>query len=154
MEEKKIQAINLSVKILNIKLDDYKIVDVVPAIIVNKLNKEKIQFEFNIEMNTNLIKKNIHIVLTTQLFADEEKKINLGYIKSSGDFEVLNIEDITKGFDGKVPNVIFANFIGVLLSTTRGFLILKSEGTIIEGVYMPMMNPMNFFPQTTVEAKK
>lgn len=147
MEENKLQEINLSVKILTIKLDDFKLAEVVPAVLVNNFNKDKIQFEFNIGMNLDLVKKNIHIDLSTQLFADEEKKINLGFLKTSGDFEVANIEDIVKGYEGKVPNVILASLIGVLLSTSRGFLILKSEGTIMEGVIMPIMNPLAFFPK-------
>ncbi|UPT66903.1 MAG: hypothetical protein M0D57_21160 [Sphingobacteriales bacterium JAD_PAG50586_3] len=91
------------------------------------------------------------ITLSTNFFAEIEKTTKLGQITSSGTFEIYNIDQIVSMHDGKIPNIILANFIGVVLATTRGFLILKTESTIMSGVIMPIINTMSFFPQTTSE---
>lgn len=147
MEAKDLSHINLVSNILDIRLVDCKIAETVPASLVGKLNKDKVQFQFNIEIRTDLVKKTFFVRLNTQLYADEAKTINLGHLISEGEFGILNLDEIITTFEGKVPNIIFANFVGVVIGTSRGFLITASKGTLMEGIFMPMINPLTFFAQ-------
>lgn len=150
MEAKEIQPqLNIISKIKDLKLIECKIVDTVPAILVGKLDKDKVQFEFNFGIRLDIVKKSISIILDTNIYADEAKTINLGVIKSEGEFEVQNLDEILSTFENKIPNLILANFIGVLVGTTRGFLVDKSKSTILEGIFLPMIHPLNLFPQQT-----
>lgn len=147
MEKKKLQEISLTMKIIDLKLVGFSALnDLPPDFAETGIEKDKIQFEFNVRMHTDSANKNrIQIDLKTNFYADLEKKIILGNLNSSGDFEVLNLNEIKKDFNGKIPNVVLANLIGIVLSTSRGFLILKSIGTVMEGILMPIMNPNMFF---------
>lgn len=146
--EKTTAEINLSIKILNIVLEEFYLKDKLPIEVAKSLNKDKIQFEFNVGMNVDAAKKTITIELNTNFFDEEKKKNNIGHMNSKGIFEISNLDDIISKTEGKLPNVVLASLIGIAISTTRGFLILKSEKTFMEGVIMPVINPMSFFQQS------
>lgn len=145
--EKPTDKIELSTKIIDLSLNsiDIKGASNFDASILS--DKSKFQFEFNVNMNFDLGKKLLSITLTTNFFADIEKTISLGKMSSSGIFEIYNIDQIISMHEGKIPNIILANFIGIVLATTRGFLILKSENTIMSEVIMPIIDTMSFFQQ-------
>jgi hypothetical protein len=142
--------INLQLKILNFQMEDFALVERLPVALAKSLDKSKIQFEFNVGMNVDLAKKQIVVNMNTNFFAEEEKKNNIGHINTRGAFEVNNIDEIISKANGQMPNVIFATLIGVTLSTTRGFFLLKSENTFMEGTMIPIMNPMSFFNSAPV----
>jgi hypothetical protein len=148
MKENKLKEINLSLRILNIQLKDFNALKILPPELAEiGIIKDKVQFEFNVESRLEIEKGRIGINLNVSFFAEEEKKTNLGNLESSGDFEVLNMSDIVKDFDGKIPNVILATLIGIVISSSRGFLVLKSVGTLMEGIIMPVINANSFFPK-------
>ena len=148
MKEKEIRKISLSMKIIDIKLVEFSILkDLPPNYADTGLDRGKVQFEFNVNIHIDALNETIRIELNTIFYAEEEKKTVLGNLSSSGDFKALNIAEIIKDFKGKFPNVVLASLIGVVLSTSRGFLILKSVGTIMEGIIMPIINPNIFFPK-------
>lgn len=147
MNAKEISPISLISKIKDLKLLEYQIAETVPSSLVGKLDKDKVQFEFNIGIRMDIVKKTITITLNTQLFADEQKTIKLGYINSEGEFEILNLDEILSLFENKLPNAILANYTGVVIGTTRGFLIPVAKGTLMEGIFMPMINPLTLFSQ-------
>lgn len=139
------EDINLSLKIINFTLEEFKLADKFPVELAKNFDKAKVQFEFNAGINVDLAKKQITISLNTNFFAEEDKKNNIGHINTKGVFEVSNIEEVVSKTQGKLPNVVFATLIGVALSTTRGYFLLKSEKTFMEGTMIPIMNPMSFF---------
>lgn len=149
MDAKELSQINLISKIKDLKLLDYQITETVPASLVGKFDKDKVQFEFNIGIRVDVVKKTITISLNTQLFSDDQKSIKLGFINSEGEFEILNLDEILSAFDHKLPNMILANYTGIVIGTTRGFLITISKDTLMEGIFMPMINPLSLFSQPT-----
>lgn len=155
MKQKKIHELTFTMKIIDLKLIDFNTLSDLPDNYKDTgLDKDKIQFEFNVGMNVGPIKKRIRITLNINFFADVEKKTLLGSLNSLGDFEVIDLDEIIKDFDGKIPNVILANLIGVLLSTSRGFFILKSSGTILDNTMLPIINTNVFFPHATENLPK
>jgi hypothetical protein len=148
MKPDKIHELSFTMKIIDLKLLDFNALSDLPDNYKDTgIDKDKIQFELNVGMNVGPIKKRIRISLNVNFFADVEKKTLLGNLNSLGDFEVNDLDEIIKDFDGKIPNIILANLIGVVLSTTRGFFILKSSGTIMENTMLPIINTNVFFPQ-------
>jgi hypothetical protein len=148
MKPNKIHELSFTMKIIDLKLIDFNALSDLPDNYKDTgIDKDKIQFEFNVGMNVGPIKKRIRISLNVNFFADVEKKTLLGSLNSLGDFEVIDLDEIIKKFDGKIPNIILANLIGVVLSTSRGFFILKSSGTIMENTMLPIINTNVFFPQ-------
>lgn len=148
MKPNKIHDLSFTMKIIDLKLLDFNALSDLPDNYKDTgIDKDKIQFEFNVGMNVGPIKKRIRISLNVNFFADVEKKTLLGNLNSLGDFEVNDLDEIIKDFDGKIPNIILANLIGVVLSTSRGFFILKSFGTIMENTVLPIINTNVFFPQ-------
>jgi hypothetical protein len=146
--ENKLHELSFTMKIIDLKLVDFNALSELPMGYKDSgLDNDNIQFEFNLGLNVNPTKKRIRVDLNVVFFADVEKKTTLGGLNSYGEFEVINLEEIIKDFEGKIPNLILANLIGVVLSTSRGFLILKSSGTVMEGVMMPIINTNVFFPQ-------
>ncbi len=139
-----IKELNIQTKIGEIKFSDFQLEKSV--ITDSKINVEHFQYEFNVNMGVNMPKNEINVNLNINMFSDLEKKNKVGYINSHGIFIVFNLTEIIKQSEGKIPNIVFANFIGVLISTTRGFLIDKSQGTPIEGAMIPIVNPLTFFP--------
>lgn len=147
MEAKEIPQISISSKILNLQLIECTFEKNVPVELVTKMDREKVQFEFNFGIRTDIVKKTVNVTLTTNFFADESKSINLGRIITGGEFEITNMDEVLGAFDGKLPNLIFANFVGVVIGTTRGFLITNAKGSVMEGIYLPMIHPLTLFPQ-------
>lgn len=143
ISQKQMKELNVQAKIAEIKLDNFQVEKPVKS--GQKYNFEHFQYEFNVNIEVQTTKQEIRVNLTVNIFPDLEKKNRIAQISSHGIFLVLNLKDILKDSDGKVPNVIFSNFIGVLISTTRGFLIDKSHKTLIDGAIIPIINPHTFF---------
>lgn len=146
MENKDNTKVDIVSKIKELKLIDCMIEDSMPTKAGKELDKDKVQFEFNIAMNLNSSEKIMTINLNTKIFADLTKTISLGHISTLGKFEIVNLSDILDTFNKKIPDIIIANFIGVIIGTTRGFLVSQTEDTILEGIYIPMISPASFFP--------
>jgi|ERR1043165_9104046 hypothetical protein len=138
---KELKEVSLQTKIVEITFDEFKLEKSIKSGI--KFNFDQFQYEFNISIDVNKVKGELSVNLTVNIFSDLEKKNKLGYITSHGIFLVVNFNEVI--INDKIPNVILANFIGVLISTTRGFLIVKAQGTPIEGAIIPIVTPNSFF---------
>ncbi|MBS1636507.1 MAG: hypothetical protein JST26_11380 [Bacteroidetes bacterium] len=143
--EKPLKEIKMLMKISKMSLDKFELVASLPVDIAKALDLTKVQFEFNIGIGVDIIKKNISIVLTTHVFGEEEKINKLGEIVSTGIFDLENIEEIIAQNEEKIPNVLLASLVGIVIATTRGFFILKTEGTFLQGLILPAVDPMMFF---------
>lgn len=145
MQSNTTKELNIQTKIGEIKLDNFHLEKSILS--GKKLNLENFKYEFNVNMNVNTSKKEITVNLIVNIYSDIEKKNKIGNINSHGVFIVYNLAEIIKASEGKIPNIILANFIGVVISTTRGFLIDKSLNTPIDGAIIPMVSPLTFFPK-------
>lgn len=102
-------------------------------------------FEQNVNIKTDVNLNSIAISLTIFIYSDINKTAQLGQISSIANFNVIELNKILIKYENKLPNILLANLIGLLISTTRGFLILKSEGTKLDGLMLPAIDPMTFF---------
>jgi len=150
MEENK--TIGITSKIQAITCNNFKLAAIKPAD-QKKLDKDKFAFEFNMNIKMEPIKNEVIIHSLTKIYAEDSKEFYLGEIETTGIFELHNFQEITKAYNGMMPNGVLSMFIGVLLSTTRGILLVKSEGTFLSGALMPIINTGSFFtnPETIVK---
>ena len=75
MKEKEIHEINLSINILDIKLVEFSALKDLPPNYANtELDRDKVQFEFNVGINLEVANGTMHIDLNTIFFAEKEKK--------------------------------------------------------------------------------
>jgi hypothetical protein len=133
-------------RIKNISLVSFKIfsfdADKAPVIDPSKLIFG-ISVDFKIDANSGIINILAHFDIVT----DDLSKLLVGQIESLGEFKVENMEEVLKAHSGKFPNEIITIFIGALISTTRGFYILKSVNTILEGTMLPIVDPRKLVDQ-------
>ncbi len=147
MESKKKIEIELPIELTDVKLIDFNVISELPESLKKSgLSRDKVQFEFNIEMKINASDESIVIEANTKYFADKEKTIYLGNIVSSGEFKVSNINESMNKTKGQLPNAFLASLMGIVLSSARGMLVIKSKNTIMEGIILPPINPLSFFP--------
>jgi hypothetical protein len=139
MKKQELKKFSFDIKIVDIVLKSFSIENV-----KSDLNSKLFVFEFTINFNIDPNTKLITLDLLTKVFADKSKETFLAKMESQGIFEVIDLDKIMEEHNG-VPNMILINFAGVMVSTTRGFMRLKSEGTIINGAIMPFVDPNSFF---------
>ncbi|MFY9311053.1 MAG: hypothetical protein WAQ28_18565 [Bacteroidia bacterium] len=142
----------VTTKIQSISLNNFKVANITKEQ-RQFLNNEKFAFEFNIRAKSELTTKEFTVYSTISIFSNDSKTLYLGEIETTGVFELQNLDEITEKHHG-MPNAVIAMFIGILLSTTRGMLLIKSQGTLIDGALIPMINTSAFFPTSTPEKCK
>lgn len=100
-------------------------------------------FEIGVTNNTNLNKSSIEIIILVKIFLDKTKKIELGEVKTSNIFEVMNLKKHIRVEDKKntLPEVLLASIVGISISNTRGILIAKAAGTVLSNAVIPVINP-------------
>lgn len=148
MNKEEVKPISISSKIVNISLINFRVA-VVEEELKKTIDNTKFAYEFSLSFNTELISINrLNIISLIKIFTDESKQTYLGDLESMGVFEIENINEIIKEHNGGIPTVILAMFGGILLSTTRGFLLLKSKDTIVDGALLPIVNVQELFNPT------
>lgn len=148
MGKKSKEKINLPLKLLDLTLDEFTVAKKLPSKFLDiGLNKEHVTFEFSFNIKITPLKDLIIVDLKIIIFAEKEKETLLGQQRSTGKFEVKNLPKVLDTLKGKLPNLFLANIIGLVLSTSRGFFILKSKQTILQGIMIPILNPLAFFPE-------
>ena len=153
MEEAELNNIQITSKVVSVQLANFTVASISDTEKL-ALHKDKFAYEYNVNIKLEPHQKLIIVYSTIKIFSDLTKTLYLGEITSIGTFELINLEDILKKFGGSIPTFVFALFLGVVISTSRGFLLLKSEGTIIEGATLPIVDSGSFFPQPIIKTDK
>lgn len=147
------QGINISTKIESIVLNNLKNASLTKEQ-KEQIDREKISFEFTVNIKTEESKKDIIIHNITRIFSDENKILYLGEIETTGVFKLNNFEEVKEANKGSIHINIIAAFVGALIATTRGILIAESKGKFLENVIIPIINPMTFFSQVVSASKE
>jgi len=134
MEDKEIKLeiyINkISVNNFNLNIPDGK-----------KINTEiKNLFEFRYNIETNINPERGIIIVNLELLILYEKEI-ICSLKTTYEYVVKNLKHIaTKENNSiKIPIEIPRELIANSISTTRGIIFLKTAGTPIESIYLPLV---------------
>lgn len=146
MKKEEIKPLSLRSKITDISLTNFK-VSVIDAKEKNKLSPNNFVYEYSLKFQVESKISSVIVNSIVKIYSNATKELFLAEIETSGVFEIENFEEVTEHQKGLIPNAILSMFGGVLLSTTRGFLIMRSEETIVKGAVLPMINVNSFFNQ-------
>lgn len=105
-------------------------------------------FEISINQEIDKSKKTVSYKSDVKIYLDPKKEIFLGYISTLNVFTILNFEDIVKVSDKDrnfgLPLPVASTLLSLSFSNTRGMLVAKSEGTSMQKVILPILNPVKF----------
>jgi hypothetical protein len=136
---------NVISKIISIELSEFKL---------NKkslkgLDVKSIVFDHTITFRIESASKHFLVDTNTKFYNDKSKSITLGHINSKGKYEIVNLSEVLSLFSGKVPQNVNVLFIDTQLSTVRGFFILKTKDTYLDGAIIPIVNLNLSLPEIT-----
>ena len=152
MKEQKKIGINFGIK--EIKTIRFSLNDIPET---ETVKNENVQFQilpasfFNYE--ENLI--GFDIVLTAYIKGKQNKSVCELITRIS--FVINNLKEIVPEENKNTPNLpdhFMQTLLSISLSTTRGVLFAKTEGSVLNKYYLPILNPANFKPTGIVPNPK
>ena len=144
--EEKLNTVSITSRIKSIKLDEFIITENAKKLKV-PINIESLSFDLSVNVKVEPLSKTITVISNSFVYSDLQRTETYCKFSSTGVFHLLNFEEIAKQFNNSIPNFIASMFAGVLISSTRGMAILKSEGTVLEGFILPIIDPTTLFKQ-------
>ena len=143
MEDKKEKQINM--KLQSVLLNEFNTENDID----NKdLNPANYNFDFTINFVITKAESKIETTLTIIICSDKTQSRKIGKIVTTGIYMLKELDELLEEKKG-IPNDILTIFIGSLVSTTRGMLLIKAQGTVLEGAIIPLINPTTFFKLST-----
>ena len=139
---------NFTTRIKSMKLVDF-IMENIEDNEKSKLDSALFFFENSANYRIEPALKQITILFNIALYSDSIKTKKLAEMQLLGDFEIGNLDDFKDKDEYKFPQELLATFLGLMLSSARGMLIVKTENTYLENAIIPIMNPMDFFKVPT-----
>ena len=107
-------------------------------------------FHFNITLGTfvNPLNKIIGFDVIQEVSLDKEMSNKVSELISRIESEIINFDEVVHKNaeinELKIPDQVMLTLISISLSTSRGIYAAKVEGSALEGVYMPVVNPATF----------
>lgn len=116
----------------------------------------------NISNDETFLNDNFSFDIAPQLFIGSDKTIGFNTIinvfsKGNPDlvctlhtqiiFEIINFEDFIDPNNSNslsIPDQLIQTLLSITISTSRGILSAKTEGTILKNAYLPVLNPTGF----------
>lgn len=137
--------VNISFRIKNISTLEFGIKNI-PEI--ETIDKDLFQFQILPASFIDKEKNIIGIDTVVDIFIDVEKQKKVCELITRISYEVINLHDFYNNEDDAIiiPDQFMITLISIALSTTRGILTAKTEGTLLREVYLPILNPASFKP--------
>lgn len=113
--------------------------------------KENNDAVFEVSPSTAIDTKSstINFIIQIGIYSDNTKKESLCRLVSSIKYGIKNMEVLIDENDNnriRIPNQFMQTLLSLSLSTSRGILAVKTEGTNLMNTYLPVLNPTNFKP--------
>jgi hypothetical protein len=143
---------SLTSKLNSLIIDSFQVIEALPE--GHELDHTKFQFQMLSNAGLMPAEKQVVAQLEIKIFSNTALDLQLGSIATRMIFDVHNYDDIEELKAGQIPPGVAINFLGIVISTTRGILFAKSAGTVLNGVILPVINPAAFFPKAIVLPEK
>lgn len=109
-------------------------------------------FHFSSKILVNFKNRAIGIRLLTKM--NHKKGLNIGEVEIESTFDILGFEKLLQTKDGVVlPDDFVASLISITYSTTRGAILGKGSGTILEKFILPLIDPKKLLPKEKEKQK-
>ena len=114
-----------------------------------KLIPSQYHFNLNITHKINNEQKSVFVITNIDIF-HEDRKTQLGNIRSSCIFEIPNFNEFIPEKDNKpdFPEDMIHMLNSISLSTTRGVMFSKFRGTFLHNAILPIINPKILKPES------
>lgn len=125
-------------------------IDIPEDISIDINDKSNFTFQYNVATRTDKINEVFEVILEVEILLAKSKHI-LCKLKTVFEYKVNGIKDLIKEENGieLIPDQIPSMLIGNAVSTTRGILLSKTSGTILESVFLPVINADTFSRKKT-----
>lgn len=137
------EKIEVGIKIIAIKTLKFLINNTEEALKTDRSN-----FQFNIALATyiSIQKQVIGFKVIIDLYTDKEMKNKVAELIVAIEYNISNFEKVVikKEKEITVAEFVMPTLISIAISTARGIFASKIEGSALEGVYLPIINPNNF----------
>lgn len=99
-------------------------------------------FEINASPNFNKIDKIIGVVFNVKIFVTPKKEKNVCKLSLLMNFHILNFDKVVieEGENIMVPDPVMHHLIALTLSTTRGVLFDKLQGSFLSKIILPIID--------------
>jgi hypothetical protein len=136
---------NISFRIKNISTLQFSIKNIPELDVVDK---SLIHFQINPASFADKDNDVIGIDTLVDVYLDQENQIKVCELITRITYEVVNFSEFIDPSDNSIniPDQIMHTFLSISLSTTRGILAAKTEGTQLRDVFIPILNPTGFKP--------
>jgi|ERR1035437_9959313 hypothetical protein len=96
-------------------------------------------------------KKNIGFNIAINVLMGKDNPVLICTLLTRIAYEIINFEEFINPQDSNsimIPDQFVQTLLSISLSTSRGILAAKTEGTILKNIYMPVMSPAGFKAKT------
>jgi len=143
-EQKKI---DITFRIASIKTIKFAIENIEEK---TKIDKATFEFNISIGMFADPEQKIIGYNVFTDVFTDKTKLIKVSELATQIIYDIVNFNEVISRDEVNkvlnIPDVFITTLISIALSTTRGIFAAKTEGSVLDGVYIPILDPKVFKP--------
>lgn len=141
------KKIDITFRIASIKTLKFLIENIDEAI---KIDKATFEFNISVAMFADPLKKIIGFNIAVEVFTDKTKQLKLSELVTQTVYEIVNFNDVISHDEANklinIPDPFMTTLISIALSTSRGIFAAKTEGSVLSGVYIPVMDPKAFKP--------
>ncbi len=112
----------------------------------DSFSKSRLQFQIGAGVRFEPAKRNVVIDTIVDIFCDQDKARRICESVTRVVFYIENFDELFKveGQQLKASDLVMKNLVSMSVSTTRGMLAAKTEGSILSGVYLPPVDVTNF----------
>lgn len=138
--------IKITFKIKEINVDKF-------AINLPNIKKSEIENEYTFNVRTRFSvdpdTREINWIILTEIFLDKERTDLCCEINTSFKYEIVNLSAVTTRKSNliTIPDPILNLLLQMSLDTTRGILLEKTNGTPMQKVFFPLLNPVDIIKQ-------
>jgi hypothetical protein len=141
------EQINFTFRIKQIATLEFSIKNIPEGI---SINPDIFKFGINPQLFIESDEKVIGFNTIINVIAEEASPNLICTLATRISFEIINFQDFVIPEDPNslnLPDTFIQTLLSISLSTSRGILTAKTEGTVLKDVYMPVLNPAGFKPK-------
>jgi len=146
MEQEQEKKININFGIKEISTLKFSLNNV-PG--VADITKGDVQFQIVPRSFINYEYSIVGFEIAVNISFEKNGRNNICELITRSSFEVNNLQEFVppeKKDNPDLPMNFMQTLLSISLSTTRGILAAKTEGSILSGICMPILNPTSFKP--------
>lgn len=140
---------------LKVRFESYKILNFnyqEPPIVKSNLKRTDFKLDFKTDIKAGLHENTIGIKLGVNVQLKKEKLLPVAFIEVEYVYKVLGLNKIPHDEKGiSIPGEFLTTLISLSYSTTRGVLLAKGTGTVLEKAILPIIDPHLLLPKQMLQ---